>query len=66
MKKFPRLIHVSYEEDQNGEEDYLCCFTNGVDDLDPGARCAIYQLVEEGVIRGPKSFVSKRSHRRTR
>ena len=65
MKRFPDTIHAAYEENQDGDEEYLVVFSNGVRDMEPGQRVAIYKRVDEGVVRGPKSFVSK-SKRRTR
>ena len=57
-KKFPVLVHVAYEPDANGDDDYLCVYTDGVHSLEPGQRCAIYKRVDKGYVRGPKSFVS--------
>lgn len=62
-KKFPEIIHVAYEPDANDEDDYLCVFEDGVASLESGQRCAIYKRVDEGYVRGPKSFVSKAKKR---
>jgi len=63
MKKFPELVHLAYEPNADGEEDYLCVFTDGVHSLEPGQRVAIYKRIDEGEVRGPKSFVSKKRTR---
>lgn len=60
MKKFPLLVHLAYEPDSDGNDDYLCVYTDGVHSMQPDQRCAIYKRVDEGKVRGPKSFVSKR------
>lgn len=58
-KKFPLLVHLAYESDTDGNDDYLCVYTDGVYSMEPSQRCAIYKLVDEGYVRGPKAFVSK-------
>ena len=60
MKKFPPIVHLAYEPNADGDEDYLCVYTDGVQSLESGQRCAIYKRVEEGSVRGPKSFISKK------
>jgi NADH:ubiquinone oxidoreductase subunit len=64
MKKFPQIVHMAFEENADGEDDYLAVYTDGIDSLEPGQRCAIYKRIEEGTVRGPKSFVSKKRNRR--
>jgi hypothetical protein len=60
QKKFPAIVHVAYEPNADGEDDYLCVYTDGVVSMEPGQRCAIYKRVDEGAVRGPKSFISKK------
>jgi len=62
-KKFPRIVHMAYEPDQDGRDDYLATYSDGVATIDAGRRCAIYKLVDEGIVRGPKSFVSSSKRR---
>lgn len=45
MKKFPKLVHLAYEDNVDGEEDYLVVYTGGVSLMEPGQRYAIYKLV---------------------
>ena len=59
-KKFPLLVHLAYEPDRNGDDDYLCVFTDGVFSMDAGTHVAIYKRVDEGIVRGPKAFISSR------
>lgn len=63
MKKFPALIHIGFEPDRDGNEDYAVIYSDGVSDMEAGQRVAIYKLVDEGIVRGPKSFVSKKRKR---
>jgi hypothetical protein len=58
MKKFPVLVHLAYVPTTDGEDDYLCVYTDGVFSMEPGQRCAIYKRIDEGIVRGPKSFIS--------
>lgn len=60
MKKFPPLVHLAYEPNARGEEDYLAVYTDGVQSMEPGQRCAIYKRVDIGAVCGPKSFISKK------
>lgn len=59
-KRFPEIVHLAFEPDRDGEDDYLCVYTDGVSSLEPGQRCAIYKRIDEGSVRGPKSFISKK------
>jgi hypothetical protein len=59
-KAFPQVVHLAYELNSDGDDDYLCVFTDGVQSLEPGQRVAIYKRVDQGVVRGPKSFISQR------
>ena len=63
MKKFPQIVHLAFEVNADGEEDYLAVYTDGVFSLEPDQRCAIYKRVDEGRVRGPKSFVSGKKTR---
>lgn len=63
MKKFPPIVHLAFEPNADGEDDYLAVYTDGVSNMEPGQRCAIYKRVEEGTVRGPKSFIAKRKKR---
>lgn len=56
--KFPELIHVAWE-DGGDDEWFLTTHQEGVETIDVGQRCAIYKLVEEGTVHGPKTFVPK-------
>ena len=60
QKKFPFLIHVAYERDANDDDDYPCIYTDGGASIEPGMRVAIYKRVDDGTVRGPKSFISSR------
>lgn len=55
-KKFPSVIHVTREEENNGE-DWLQVHTDGVSSVDEhGTQIAVYQLMEVGTVRVEKSF----------
>ena len=64
QKTFPAVVHVAYEPDSDGEDDYLCVYTDDISSLEAGQRCAIYKCVDEGVVRGPESFISKKTEGR--
>ena len=57
-KQFPKIVHLAFAPNSDGEEDYLCVFADGVFSLEPDQRCAIYKRIDEGFVRGPKAFVS--------
>ena len=60
MKKFPKVVHLACEENADGDEDFSASSPDGVVSLETGQRCAIlHQLVREGTVREPKSFVPK-------
>lgn len=59
-KQFPELVHLAYI-DAGTEDEFLDVRTDGVFSLEPGQRCAIYKLVDEGKVHGPKSFRSSRT-----
>ena len=61
IKKFPLIVYLAYDPKSGGGDDYLYVVTDGIDDLEPGQRCAIYKRVDEGTVHGPKSFIPKRS-----
>ncbi len=41
MKKFPMFVHAAYEQDRDGNDDYLAVYTDGVSSIEPGQRCAM-------------------------
>ncbi len=65
-KKFPVLVHLAYEPNTDGDDDYLVVHADGVASMEPGQRCAIYKRIDEGAVRGPKSFISKKARRSAR
>lgn len=56
VRKFPNLIHVGFDDVLNDDTPYLLVYEEGITTMEPGQRVAIYQLVEEGIVKGPKSF----------
>ncbi len=56
MSRFPSLVHV-FLEDNGDDTEFLRAAERGVEEIEVGKRCAIYKLVEEGTVQGPKTFV---------
>lgn len=55
MKKFPKTIHVTREDE--GENEYLQVREDGVEGMDQQTDVAIYQLVKVGRVSITRTFV---------
>lgn len=56
-KKFPRLIHVTFENDSRNDPPYHVVQEDGVFGVEePGKEIAIYQLVKRGRVSIIKKF----------
>lgn len=56
-KKFPKLIHVTFEDDAANEPGYHVVKEGGLADIDEdGQEVAVYQLVDRGRVTITKKF----------
>lgn len=63
MARFPKLIHVTEYQDNDGSK-WLQVEGGGVLGIDEPKPVALYQLVEVGTVEINKRFVSKKRTRR--
>lgn len=62
-KKFPSVIHVTYEDAGSNEEPYMQVHEDGVfgaAEVGKSKPVAVYKLLEVGAVVAPPSFVSKK------
>ena len=65
-KKFPHILHVTLENPSN-DEPYFQVNEGGIFDAAEAGRakrCALYKLIEVGVVVAPPAFVSAKRSRK--
>jgi hypothetical protein len=59
--KFPKRIHITIEP---ADEPFLIVRTEGIEDVDDTQPCAIYELVEVGIVEVTREFLAKKKRKK--